>query len=123
MSDPLARLDRWKRRDEVAAEPLGEAMLELYQGQVERRQTKLSTLADAWCRVIPEPLLARCALEGFHRGKLTVIVDTAPHLYELKQLLLAGLEAQLLMACRAAGLRKIVLKRGQWYDERGQIRY
>ena len=37
-------------------------------------------------------------------------------LYELKQLLLAGLEQQLLLACKAAGLRKITLKSGRWYD-------
>ncbi len=38
------------------------------------------------------------------------------HLYELKQLLLAGLEQQLLLACKAAGLRKINLRPGRWYD-------
>ena len=119
----LRRLDGFKRRDAAVGAPLGEAMLELYHRQVERRQTKLADLADVWCRLVPEAMLARCALEGFYRGKLTVIVDTAPHLYELRQLLLAGLESQLLAACRGAGLRKIVLKRGQWYDDRGEARY
>jgi len=42
-----------------------------------------------------------------------VIVDSAPHLYELKQLLLAGLEQQLLLACAVSGLRKINLKPGR----------
>jgi hypothetical protein len=31
-------------------------------------------------------------------------------------LLLAGLEKQLLAACKASGLRRITLKRGRWYD-------
>ena len=119
----LRRLDRHKRADHVVGGPLGEAMLELYRRQVARRQTKLATLADAWCRIVPAPMLERCALESYHRGRLTVIVDSAPHLYELKQLLLAGLEAQLLAACRGAGLRKIMLKRGHWYDDRGEPRY
>ena len=49
-------------------------------------------------------------------GTLTVVVDSASHLYELKQLLLAGLERQLLLACSASGLRKVVLRRGRWYE-------
>ena len=52
-------------------------------------------------------------------GQLTVLVDSSPHLYELKQLLLAGLQKQLLVACKAAGLRKIHLKLGRWYDTTG----
>ena len=119
----LARLDRAKRRDDPAGSALGESVLALYHGQVEKRQTKLATLADVWCRLVPAKLLDRCALEGFHRGRLTVTVDSAPHLFELKQMLLAGLESQLLLACRAAGLRKIVLKRGGWTDDRGEARF
>ena len=57
-----------------------------------------------------------CALEGYSRGSLTVLVDSSSHLYELKQLLLAGLQQQLLIACKGAGLRKITLKPGRWYD-------
>jgi len=120
----LRRLDGYKRAaDRPVGEALGEAMLELYHRQVEKRQTRLAALADAWCRVIPEPLLERCALEGFHRGRLTVIVDSAPHLFQLKQLMLAGLESQLLAACRRAGLRKLVLQPGTWRDDRGEPRY
>ena len=120
----LARLDRAKRRDAApAGGALGESMVTLFQQQIAKRETKLSKLADVWCRLVPPKLLERCALEGFHRGRLTVAVDSAPHLYELKQLMLAGLEAQLLVACRAAGLRKIVLKRGRWYDDRGEAQF
>ena len=126
MPDPaseLRRLDRCKRTDDGVGASLGEAMVALYHRQVEKRQTKLAILADVWCRLIPEPLLARCALESYHRGRLTVIVDSAPHLYQLKQLLLAGLEVQMLAACRGAGLRRITLKRGRWYDDRGEARF
>ena len=38
-------------------------------------------------------------------------------MYELKQLLLAGLQAQLFVAAKAAGLRKVTLKPGRWYAE------
>jgi hypothetical protein len=119
----LRRLDRCKRRESLVGTSLGEEVVALYHRQVERRQTKLAVLSDFWCRVMPAPLLERCALESFHRGRLTVIVDSAPHLYQIKQLLLAGLEAQLLAACRGTGLRKIVLKRGRWYDDRGEARF
>lgn len=121
--DSLARLDRYKRQDHAVGSALGEEILEQYHRQVEKRQDKLATLADTWCRLVPERLLARCALESFHRGRLTVIVDSAPHLYELRQILLAGIEAQLLLACRPAGLRKIVLKRGTWTDDKGHARF
>lgn len=126
MLDPeahLRRLDGWKRSAAPAAAALGQAMIELFQGQVARRQTKLAVIADAWCRLAPESLLERCSLENYHRGRLTVVVDSAPHLYQLKQVLLAGLEAQMLAACRGAGLRKIMLKRGRWYDEHGRPAY
>ena len=121
--DPLSRLDAAKRRDHAVGALLGDAVLGLFQQQVSRRHTKFAQLADLWCRVVPESALAHCALETYHRGRLTVLVDTAPHLYELKQLLLAGLEDQLLLAGRAAGLRKIALKRGTWYDARGEARF
>src|SRR5690606_16510010 len=98
-------------------------ILAQYHRQVEKRQSKLATLADVWCRLVPDSLLARCALESFHRGRLTVIVDSAPHLFQLRQVLLAGVEAQLLHACRSAGWRTIVLKRATWTDEQGHARF
>jgi hypothetical protein len=53
---------------------------------------------------------------------LTVIVDSSSHLYELKQLLLAGLQQQLLLACKSSGLRKIALRPGRWYESSEQDR-
>ena len=115
----LARLDRCKRADQTVGEALGVQLVELYHRQVERRQTKLGQIADAWGRLVPESLQERSCLEGLHRGRLTVVVDSAPHLFQLRQLLLAGLEKQLLAACRGAGVRRIALKRGRWYDQAG----
>jgi hypothetical protein len=91
-------------------------MVEFFRHSVSRRQTKLTKIAEAWIRLVPETLSDHCALEGFNRGTLTVLVDTSSHLYELKQVLLAGLEEQLLLACRGAGVRKISLKPGRWYE-------
>jgi hypothetical protein len=117
--DELARLDRVKRRDDMIGDPLGPEMVNFFKQSVQKRQTKLADVAEAWGRLVPDLLTEHCALESLHRGTLTVIVDSASHLYELKQLLLAGLQQQLLLACKSAGLRKITLKPGRWYEDDG----
>jgi len=91
-------------------------MLNFFKCSVEKRHTKLAKIAECWDKLVPEPLGAHCALESLSRGSLVVLVDSAAHLYDLKQLLLAGLEKQLLIACKSAGLRKISLKLGRWYQ-------
>jgi hypothetical protein len=112
----LRRLSRVKQSAPPSAGALGPEMVSFFKNAVQKRQTKLGKIADCWAVLVPELLNEHCALEGLHRGTLTVLVDSASHLYELKQLLLAGLQQQLLLACKGAGLRKITLKRGRWYD-------
>jgi hypothetical protein len=109
----LARLDRVKRRSPAQLVSLGDEMVGFFNQTVRRRQTNLAKFAEAWGALVPESLSDHCALYAFSRGKLTVLVDNATYLYELKQLLLAGLEDQLLLACKTGGLRKIILKPGQ----------
>jgi hypothetical protein len=112
----LQRLQRYKSPAQPAAAALGPEMIEFFQQSVAKRQTKMGKLAESWNVLIPAMLNDHCALEGFSRGTLVVMVDSSSHLYELKQLLLAGLEKQLMLACRGAGLRKIMLRPGRWYD-------
>ena len=112
----LARLDRVKRRDNTVGAALGPAMVQFFKQSVEKRHTKLGKIAEVWGVIVPEMFGEHCALESLSRGTLTVIVDSSSHLYELKQLLLAGLEQQLMLACKSAGLRKISLKPGRWYE-------
>lgn len=112
----LLRLFRAKHVDSAAAVALGPEMISFFERSVQKRQTKLSHIAARWTQLVPPTLSDHCALESYSRGTLTVLVDSASHLYELKQLLLAGTEQQLLLACRAASLRKIVLKPGRWYE-------
>ena len=114
--DPLPRLARVKALPPDVPDALGPQLIAFFKASVQKRQTKLEKLADCWSQLVPELLNEHCALEGYSRGTLTVLVDSASHLYELKQLLLAGLEKQLLAACKAAGLKKVALKRGRWYD-------
>jgi hypothetical protein len=112
----LRRMHRFKQAAPEPMDAMGPELLAFFEKSVAKRQTKLAKISEIWCRLVPETLCEHCALEGFVRGTLTVLVDSASHLYELKQLLLAGLEQQILIACRAAGLRKITLRSGRWYD-------
>jgi hypothetical protein len=111
-----ARLSRVKSGSPPPAELLGPEMVQFFKQSVQKRQTKMARIAECWSQLVPEMFNEHCALESFTRGTLTVLVDTASHLYELKQLLLAGLQQQLLLACKSAGLRKIALKPGRWYE-------
>lgn len=115
----LRRLARVKQAAPTGAQALGPELVSFYKTAVQKRQTKLQKIAACWTALVPELLNEHCALEGLSRGTLTVMVDSAPYLYELKQLLLAGLEQQLIAASSGAGLRKIVLKRGRWYETDG----
>lgn len=111
----LERLQGFKQSRATPAKELGKEMLAFFKQAVQKRQTRLSKIAEAWGALVPDTLSAHCSLESLTRGTLAVVVDSSPHLYELKQLLLAGLQDQLLLACRPTGLRKITLKSGRWY--------
>ena len=115
----IHRLQRVKSHQPPAACALGEQMIDFFKQSVVRRQTKLAAIAQSWVQLVPPMLSDHCALDGYTRGSLTVMVDSASHLYELRQLLLAGLQDQLLMACKGAGLRKITLRPGRWYHGDG----
>jgi hypothetical protein len=110
----LRRLQRVKGTPPRQTEELGGQIVAFFK-TVEKRQKKLGKIAEIWEKLVPQLLLEHCALESLTRGTLTVLVDSSAHLYDLKQLLLAGLEKQLLLVAKATGLRKITLKPGQWY--------
>ena len=114
----LKRLARVKHTAPAPTPALGPELISFFKHSVQKRQAKLTKIAECWGRLVPELLNEHCSLDGFSpkTGTLTVVVDSAPHLYELKQLLLAGLQQQLLVACGPSGQRKIALRRGRWYD-------
>ncbi len=114
-SNEFDRLYRVKHVPSPAFDKLGPEMIRFFKQSVQKRQTKLGKIAECWDRLVPETLIEHCALESLTRGSLVVIVDSSSHLYELKQLLLAGLQQQILLACKSTGLRKITLKPGRWY--------
>src|SRR5688500_11047972 len=112
----LRRLARVKHRPAPAQAPIGPELVSFFKHSVQKRHTKLGKIGECWSQLVPELLNEHCALESFSRGTLVVIVDSSSHLYELKQLLLSGLERQLLVACGSTGLKKVSLKPGRWYD-------
>jgi hypothetical protein len=114
--DELPRLQRVKQSLPPAQKRLGEEMVSFFKNSVKKRHTKLGKIAEGWSQLVPGLLNDHCSLESFSRGTLVVIVDSSSHLYQLKTLLLAGLERQLLLACGSANLRKITLKSGRWYE-------
>jgi hypothetical protein len=84
----------------------------VFQQQIEKQHTRFGQLAELWRLHVPEPIWIHTALTSFIRGTLTVTLDSSAHLFELKQILLAGLERQILFAGKKTGLRKISLKLG-----------
>ena len=112
----LRRLVAAKGAPAVAGEKLGAQVVQFFKQSVDKRQRKFGKIAQCWAQLVPEKLAEHCALESLHRGQLTVIVDSSSHLYELKQMLLEGLEKQLILGCPSGNLRKVMLKAGRWYE-------
>ncbi len=115
----LRRLQRAKYTKPEETDTLGPSMVSFFKQSVARRQTKLVKIADCFAHLVPTPLAEHCAIESFSRGTLTVVVDSASHLFDMKSLLLAGLLEQLKLACKTAGLQKVNLKPGRWYEGEG----
>jgi hypothetical protein len=109
----LRRLQRWKGTRPYEPHVLGEDAIALFNSEIKRRHSKFGKLSEAWEALVPAMFQPHTYLATFARGTLTVHVDSSAHLYELKQLLLAGLEDQILLACQGQGLKKIALKRGR----------
>lgn len=103
---------------------VSEPMARFVHHTLERRVKQLSALAQVWDELVPEGIREHAALEGFRAGTLTVLVDSAPHRFELEMLLRSGLQKQLAAAFRGA-LSKVRVVPGQFYsiDIEGQPRY
>jgi len=109
----LQRMQRHKQSRVAQTPAVGDAVVLFFKQSIEKRHAKVGKVTDAWIKLVPPMLCEHCTLEGMHRGVLTVLVDSSSHLYELKQLLLAGIEKQLILACKATGLKKVSLKAGR----------
>ena len=115
----------WQQRqfnDRVAhiGRPLGMFM----KYTLAKKVHQLSKLSQIWDTLVPEDINSHAALESFNRGVLTVIVDSAPHRYNLQMLLSGGLIREL-QARFAGALNKVRLVPGQFssIDMAGARRY
>jgi len=121
MHDPIPestfrRMARHKQTVHAKFETLGADLIAFFKKDIQKKQARFGNVATVWEQLIPSTLVDHTCLETFHAGTLKVLVDSSSHLYELKTVLLSGLEKQILLACKSQGLRKITLKLGRWYD-------
>ena len=89
-----------------------------------KRVRQLGKLAAIWDEVIPLAIAEHTALESYARGVLTVMVDSAPHRFQLQTLLSGGLQKDIQSRFSGA-INKIRLVPGQFaaIDLAGQPRY
>jgi hypothetical protein len=80
---------------------------------------QLGPLAAIWEEVIPPGILEHTALDGLCSGVLTVLVDSSPHRFQLRQLLDGGLLAEIRSRFRGA-LNKVRLEPGQFAEPAGR---
>jgi hypothetical protein len=118
MFERMSKMKTWQRKD---VSTLGESLVSFYKSTVQRTR-KFAGIGEVWETLVPPDVNEHCCLESYRAGTLTVLVDSSPHMYRVKQLLLGGLQKQMLELCRGQGLRKISLRPGRWYDERGEDR-
>lgn len=116
----------WQQRQEsMRLTPLAEPLGRLMKHHLGRRVRQFSQLAGAWDEVIPVELRDHTAIEGFHRGVVTVAVDSAARRYQLNTLLRGGLLKALREQCGGA-IQRVRLVPGKVFQvdaETGQKRY
>ncbi len=111
----FVRMSQAKTRHRPGTPKIGDSLVQFYKGAVQRTR-KFAGIGEVWETLLPPDLLAHTCLDSYRAGTLTVLVDSSPHLFRVKQLLLGGLEKKLLELCRKDGLRKIALRPGRWYE-------
>ncbi len=115
----------WQNRQQVdATTHLSSPVAMLMQHTLAKRVRQLGELARVWDEIVPDEFREHTALESFSRGTLTVLVDSAPHRYQLETLLRAGL-LRLLTQQFSGALNRVKLIPGQFYsvDVEGFQRY
>jgi hypothetical protein len=124
MDDAQLRTVWQQRQFDDRAVPLGQPLAILMKHTLGKRVRQLGKLAEAWDDLIPKNIADHTALESFRTGTLTVIVDSSPHRFQLRQLLDGGLLAEI-RARFSGALNKVRLIPGQFatLDELGRPRY
>ena len=102
MDDAQLRTVWLQRQSPPPAYHLGASLSLLMKRKLGKRVRQLSKLAEIWDQIIPRAIRDHTALEGFQNGVLTVVVDSAPHRFQLQTLLNAGLMIGWLLSGRWA---------------------
>jgi hypothetical protein len=91
MDDAQLRTVWQQRRFDDGVAMLGQPLASLMKHTLAKKVRQLSRIAELWDEFIPESLRDHTALESFHRGVLTVLVDSAAHRFQLQTLMDGGL--------------------------------
>jgi len=105
--------------------PLAQPLGLLMNKTLAKRVRQLGALATVWDEVIPASIREHTALESFHNGTLTVMVDSASHRFKLRTLLSGGILREIQARCPQA-INKVRYVLGQFYSvdiETGNRRY
>jgi predicted nucleic acid-binding Zn ribbon protein len=113
MDDAQLRTVWQQRQFRQRAVPLRESLAFLMKYTLGKRVRQLGRLTEVWEEVIPPGILEHTALEGMRGGVLTVLVDSSPHRFQLRQLLDGGLLAEIRTRFRGP-LNKVRLVPGQF---------
>ncbi len=75
----------------------------------------MGNLSVIWDEVIPAEIADHTALESFSRGVLTVLVDSAPHRFQLQTLLNSGL-TKVIQQRFSGAINRVKLVPGQFHS-------
>lgn len=124
MDDRQLRTVWENRQPRHLGSPLAEPLAMLMKHTLGKRFKQLGAVAEAWDECIPDDIREHTALESYHRGTLTVMVDSAAHRFQLEMLLRGGLQHVLAERVNAP-LNKVRIVPGRFYsiDLDGRPRY
>ncbi len=82
----------WQQRQQAdTVAPLSLPLANLMKRTLAKRVRQLARLAAVWEEVVPPQMADHTALQSYQRSILTVLVDSAPHRFQLQTLLAGGL--------------------------------
>ena len=124
MDDAQLRTVWQQRQMNDRVSHLSHSLTVLMKKTLSKRVKQLGKIAAAWDELIPDAIREHTALESYARGVLTVMVDSAPHRFQLQTMLSGGLQAELQQRVKTP-INKIKLVPGQFYsvDLAGEARY
>jgi hypothetical protein len=91
-----------RRPDTRDAARLGDVLLPWYEQTVAKPMAKLQGLADLWQELVPAAIVRHSRLLGFHRGTLTVALDSSTVRAELDVRLRSGLLRTMQLASKGS---------------------